>query len=255
MKAGYIATLIISLLAKWICKGMFWYLLFAHFAADYPLQPNWMAKNKTRMDILVLHVGIHFLLYILVVLSISWALLLSTWSYLLLLTFLHFVIDMVKNQVNRRKPEWVGGPYLIDQAAHYLTIFLVVWLVESQVEQSLIAIESTWVVYAAAYLIVTYVWYISERILVKENEQYRREIIAHFWPRMAARSLLLSIMMLLWRNFGGTGVQAGIILQFFAAALMAQISRERTNWLNLRAVITDVSAAALGLMYIVIGTG
>lgn len=233
---------------------MFWYLLFAHFAADYPLQPNWMAKNKTRIDILVLHVGIHFFLYLLVVLSISWSLLLSTWPYLLLLAFLHFVIDVIKIQVNRRKPEWVGGPYLIDQAAHYLTIYLIVRLIDAQVDPSLTMIEPTWVVYAAAYLIVTYVWYISERILVKGNAQYRHEMLAHHWPRMIARALLLSLMMLLWRNFGGAGVRAGFLLQLMGAALMTQISKERTNWFNLRAIVTDISAAAIGLVYIVLGT-
>lgn len=230
-------------------------MLFAHFAADYPFQSNWMVRNKTRTSILVLHVFIHFLVYSVIVLTISWELLSATWYYLLLLALLHFGIDTVKNQVSRMKPEWIAGSYLVDQFAHFVTIYLVAGLVQSRADQMLITIVPAWPVYAAAYLIVTYVWFVSERIFAEGNARQRQEVIAYSWPRMIARAVFLSLMMLAWRGFGGAEVQAGVIWQFFASSVLAYFSLKRITWLNTRTVTSDIAAVLVGLAYIIIGTG
>jgi hypothetical protein len=99
---------------------MIWHLFLAHFLADYPLQTSWMAHNKWRPYVLIAHVGIHFL----VMLLLAGAARAAVWPYLLALALAHLLIDAGKNTVHRLRPGWVIGPYVVDQLVHYLTIVL-----------------------------------------------------------------------------------------------------------------------------------
>jgi hypothetical protein len=176
---------------------MVWYLLLAHFIADYPLQPNWMVRHKVHLWALSLHVGVHLIVMLAIVGQVRQVI----WPQILVLALAHFIIDVGKNTVYRYKPEWVIAPYLIDQLFHYISIWLIsVWI--GRVHGSLpLPLAETWVILIIGYLLVTYVWYITENILSYANPGYRLELKTQLWSRMVIRAGLLTGLVFLWRPF------------------------------------------------------
>ncbi len=202
---------------------LFWHLLLAHFIADYPLQTRWMVLNKQRLPILVLHVGIHFLV-MLVLFG------LKLWPYILALAGIHFVIDFTKNMVNARRPEWVLMPYIVDQGIHYLTIWAVALWIGRTTGIATPPFSTEIAVYATGYLVATHVWFISERILAHTQPQYQEEVIAQAWPRMVIRASLLSLV--LWLARGSPSETAMLM-----TVSMVPYIRSTHAW---RALLTDV---------------
>ncbi len=87
-------------------------LVLAHLITDFLLQSDWMIRHKTRPQVLVLHV--------LIVASLSWALLglPPAPGLIALIAATHLVIDAAKLR-------WGGGgfrPFAIDQGAHLAAI-------------------------------------------------------------------------------------------------------------------------------------
>jgi hypothetical protein len=175
---------------------MTWYLLLAHFIADYPLQPNWMARNKRKPHVMFGHISIHFLVMLLLAGEARRA----VWPFLLALAMTHLVIDIGKETVHWLRPAWVIGPYVIDQLFHYLTIFLTGAWIAGQAGQVELPFTPEVAILAATYLAGTYVWFISERIFAHADESYRGEVQTQLWPRMATRAVMLSVMLwiLIW---------------------------------------------------------
>lgn len=167
---------------------MFWHLILAHFLADYPLQTNWMVANKRQPPVLLLHISIHFVVMFLVVGASRWV----VWPFLLLLASIHLIIDVGKITLNARRPDWVILPYVIDQILHVVSITgIAYWTVQS-ISNTALPFSPQLAVFATAYLLVTYVWYISERVMTYATPDYRQELVAQAWPRMFARGLFLS---------------------------------------------------------------
>lgn len=175
---------------------MFWLLAFAHLAADYPLQPNWMAAQKYRPGILALHAGVHFG----VMAVVTGALRQGFWPHLLGLAAIHFAIDSGKNLANQRWPEWIVLPYTVDQLLHYVSIGLAAGWIERQGFGDGVDAPQSWLIYAIAYLLVTYVWFVTERVLATGDAAYRRQVIEQLWPRMIARAVFFSVFVVAWRG-------------------------------------------------------
>jgi hypothetical protein len=176
---------------------MFWTLWLAHLIGDYPLQTDWIMKNKRSLKGLGMHVAIHLLL-LLILAGENLPLL---WPYILLVAFLHLLIDVFKNWVWARWPDWVAGPYLFDQFLHALTLLLVVALVKRAYPSINLMDYGSWTIYACGFLLATYVWYISERVLVHADPAYQEEVLSSRWSRMAARALLLAAFLALGQGF------------------------------------------------------
>ena len=191
---------------------MFWNLLLAHFLADYPLQTHWMAVNKKRAPVLMLHAGIHFVVMMLVCLP-AWK---ALWLYLFILSAVHFGLDYSKISLGKRRPAWVGLPYLFDQLLHYLTLGATVWWIGHTIGVPKLYLRPGLAIIVTAYLLATYVWAISERVLTGSQPEYRQELDAGLWPRMAARALLLTG--LLWLKnpgvLGGERASLGAALPY-----------------------------------------
>jgi len=215
---------------------MFWHLLLAHFLADYPLQPNWMAANKHRPLVLLLHVCIHLVVMLLVVGTSRQKL----WPFLLLLASIHFIIDMGKIMLNARSPDWVILPYLIDQLLHYISIAGITYWIGRTITIAVLPFNSQLTIIAIAYLLVTYVWYISERVMTYAAPDYRQELVAQAWPRMFVRAIFLSGF--LWF------VRPRIIDQGNPAALIA-LPYVASRY-GRRAILIDLLVAAGGLIFI-----
>jgi hypothetical protein len=89
-------------------------LAFGHLVGDFLLQADWMVRDKGKLHVLAAHVG--------VVLACTWAALgFAPQPLLIVLLYLaHFAIDWSKLHLGGRGL----GPFVADQAAHFVTIAL-----------------------------------------------------------------------------------------------------------------------------------
>jgi hypothetical protein len=137
-----------------------------------------------------LHVAIH--LAVLLVLCLPYTA--ELWPFLLALAAAHFAIDAFKNLLAKRRPQWINGPYLFDQLLHILSI----WAIAAWATAKLPGgwpVQRSWQVYLIAFLLVTFVCYISERVLYHANPEYQHELFEQRWTRMATRAILLALLM------------------------------------------------------------
>jgi hypothetical protein len=190
--------------------AMIWYLLFAHFLADYPLQPAWMVLNKTRPWALLLHILIHWG----VMLGLFWASFPKIWPYITILAGIHLGIDIGKNWFNVHHPEWTVRSYLIDQLCHVISIYLVAaWMIHNNVSSSQLPLDQAIVVVGLGLLWVTYVWLITERIIVRGRlDEWLSAAPQQEWSRLFFRASLLA-MLLIGSNLISP-VSASLLLQY-----------------------------------------
>ena len=215
---------------------MFWFLLFAHLLADFPLQSNWIVDNKDWTSVRLLHVSFHFLISLVFVLFFVP----EAWPLLVLLASIHFLIDSGKNYVNRFKPSWIIFPYLFDQILHILSIILIAIMITRISDVPPFAIQPVWLILSIVYLFVTYVWYISERTLTFRNKDYFQQVVDKEWPRMVARPVFLKVPIIMWHN---TPKYFGVSALVFPYNL---------RYFGLRAFITDILISGLGAMFFLV---
>ncbi len=168
---------------------MFWTLGLAHVVADYPLQTDGLVRVKRHWAGLLLHVVIHFLMMLL----LSGRHSLIIWPQLVVLTAAHYAIDAFKNFESRRWPRIVVRPYVLDQLLHIVSIALVAAWIQSAHG---VYRDQAWMVYAIAYLGVTHVWFITERIVARREPAYEQAVDAYRWPRQAVRAGALTLFLL-----------------------------------------------------------
>jgi hypothetical protein len=215
---------------------MLWTLMLAHLLADYPLQTDWMVKMKRTWQGLTLHVAIHFVTMIVLLWPASAAL----WPYLLVLAGLHFAIDTLKNLLSIWRPQWVIRTYAADQLLHLLSIWLIATWIEQAAPAPTPLLGGTPVIYAIGYLLATYVWSISERILAHMNPAYQAEVELQLWPRMALRAALLTVILLGSRLAAGTTAIAAVAIFY----LSSQFGR--------RALLTDIGVTFGSVTFILL---
>ncbi len=178
---------------------MLWTLVLAHLTADYPLQSASLVQAKREWRGLVIHIAIHF--------AVLMALTLGAWGdalpYVTALTLAHFAIDALKNAVTRRAPGRQVSIYFIDQLFHLVSILLISgWAVRASPGLQL-PLAGQWQIYAVGLMLVTYIWFITERIIYHDSETYLAEIEALFVPRMLSRLALMAVFLLAWRTVSG----------------------------------------------------
>ena len=170
---------------------MFWRLFLAHLIGDYPLQSEWLIENKRSIWGLSLHTAIHLAVTLFVLGSAS----VEAWPKVLVLVLIHFLVDLAKSFLVSRWPKHAALQYVADQFLHFLSIFFVARWIESDLQPSLMPANNIWPIYAIGYLVVTYVWHITERLFTVENETYQKELEQDYWSRMVARAVLLTFFL------------------------------------------------------------
>jgi hypothetical protein len=175
---------------------IFWHLLFAHLLSDYPLQSEWLIENKRSPWGIGLHVSIHFVVMFILVGPAREAI----WPKLILLTGVHFLLDFGKGALAGRWPKRAIAQYAIDQLLHIISIFIVSYWIDHSLNPNLMPVNQIWPIYANAYLIATYVWFITERIMYTGDVAYLREVEAQFWSRMLARAAMLTAFLFVGRR-------------------------------------------------------
>jgi hypothetical protein len=198
---------------------MFWRLFLAHLLGDYPLQSEWLIENKRSFWGLSLHIVIHLAVMLLVIGAAS----LEAWPMLLVLALAHVFLDLTKPYLGARWPKQAKLLYVGDQMLHILSIFLVANWIERSLPPSLLLVNNTWAIYAIGYLIVTYVWYITERQFTEQDEKYQKELEQHFWSRMVTRAGLLTLFL-----FAGQSLEIVIGAMAIRLPYMAGPYRRRT---------------------------
>jgi hypothetical protein len=215
---------------------LFWHLFLAHLLADYPLQPYWIVLHKDRWWVLGLHVATHFLVTFVLVGAARTV----VWPYILLLALIHYLLDRLKIASSRWWPSWVILPYAIDQALHLMLLAWITSLMLRQVTPGTLPLGSIWVIYAIAYLLVTHVWFVSERILAYADREYREKVNETAWPRMLARAGILSLALVGWNALAPPRF-AGVSPVWWPY---------RPDGYRRRELFTDVSVSLGGLIFI-----
>lgn len=216
---------------------MFWYLLLAHFIGDYPLQSDWMVANRNKARVRLLHGTIHLAVMLLFTFPIS----LRVWTWLLIVSALHMSIDFSKGWLSARRPRWNRWLYVVDQALHYLILAgLSVCIGPSAAEQ--LPIPGLVVLLAIGFLLVSYIWMISERVLFAgqpgASEMHERAV-----PRAWVRCGLLAIVLLGW--YAVFPVSLAILIHFPYPA----------NRIGIRALVIDVLVIAIVAFFVVLAGG
>jgi hypothetical protein len=185
---------------------MFWRLFLAHLLGDYLFQPDWLVANKRRIWGLSLHVVIHFAAMVLLVgISIK-----DVWPKLLILTFIHLGTDWAKIYLNEVSEKNTALPYVIDQIIHIVILgFVAIWI-EGDLAVAFTSVKDLWPIYASGYLVVTYVWHITERKLYGKDKTYLNESEGGSWSRMITRAILLTV----WLFVGERLKFASLLLPF-----------------------------------------
>lgn len=171
---------------------MIWFMLLAHFIGDFPLQPDWMVRRKSNFWVLLLHVSIHFVLMMVLVGSVR----IVIWPFLFLLNLVHLVQDYLKILLTNLRPNRIVFLFFADQVLHSGAIFGTVVLIKTIRPEINIQGNSAWPIIAIAYLVVSYTWYISERVINYANTEYLQDIKNTKIPRMFARSGFVSLFFL-----------------------------------------------------------
>lgn len=171
---------------------MFWTILLAHAIADYPLQPNWLVAAKKTWSGLTLHIIVH-LITMLILVGAARAI---VWPYLVFLSIIHFIIDVGKNLFSKQKPDWIITGYLSDQVIHILSIGLVVAIIKTQPNYIYPAITPLLTIYILGYLLVSHVWFITERVFAYKDVPYQQVLNQTSIMRILSRIVLLSSLLL-----------------------------------------------------------
>lgn len=190
--------------------------------------------NKNRSAVLFLHVSIHFLVSLIIVLIYVP----RAWPIVILLGGIHFLIDTGKNYVNETKPGWVIGPYIFDQFLHILSIIFVASLITRLTNVPPFAIQPLWLIVLIVYLVVTYVWYISERIIAFHNQAYFQQVVNKEWSRMLARAIFLTVPLMVWPYISNSIGISALVFPY-----------KKQNF-GIRALLTDILIAGCGAIFI-----
>jgi len=218
---------------------MFWLLLFAHFLADYPFQPDRLVAAKRSWIGQVIHAFIHLVVTVILVGAVRTRI----WPALIVLTFTHLMIDIGKSALSKIRPQWVVAPYFIDQLLHIVSIWIVAQWISTQIPETLAPDTTRLIIYGIAYLITTIVWYVSERMITWANPQYRTQVQEQSWSRMISRAVLFSLFLFL---LGMAPFQGRIQSSLLVTAAIPYLSGQY----RLRPFLTDVGVALVGVIFV-----
>jgi len=217
---------------------MFWHLFLAHLIGDYPLQSEWLVENKRSLWGLSLHTAIHLAVTLLVLGSAS----AEAWPKVLLLIIIHFLLDLTKSSLLSKWPTHAALQYVIDQVLHIVSIFLVARWIASDLDPMLMPVNTIWPVYAIGYLMVTYVWYITERLFTVDDAVYQTELENQFWPRMITRAVMLTLFL-----FVGQSLEIALVGMALQMPYRSGSYRRRT-------VVVDVLVSLVITIFILLAS-
>ncbi len=192
----------------------------------------WLVRSKSQMWGLLLHGSIHLLTLLLLVGTFRT----EIWPQILALAIFHFFVDVVKYRATEGRPEWTVSSYFIDQTVHILSIIVVTAWINTIVPEAGAAFNTALLIYISGYIVVTHVWFVTEKTITHAESEYNEEVQMTLWPRMISRATFLTVLLAV----GAFGI--GI-----AAAVQLPYSRDTHRR---RALITDLVVVVVGAVFI-----
>jgi hypothetical protein len=154
----------------------------------------------------------------------------------LALAIFHFFVDVVKYRTTEGRPEWTVSSYFIDQTVHILSIIVVTAWINTIVPEAGAAFNTALLIYISGYIVVTHVWFVTEKTITHAESEYNEEVQTTLWPRMISRATFLTVLLAV----GAFGI--GI-----AAAVQLPYSKDTHRR---RALITDLVVVVVGAVFI-----
>ncbi|NIR63072.1 MAG: hypothetical protein GWO08_15015, partial [Gammaproteobacteria bacterium] len=145
--------------------------------------------------------------------------------------------DRVKNNITNKRPNWIAPGFIIDQMMHFIVIWSAVGLFFLTTDSIAGTDAPLWVMIALAYVCITFVWFVIERILNLSNSEYLQSINKTKFPRMLSRAGLVSVYLLIW-NWTTAG---------FSLFISSPYPRSKFRQ---RAVVTDVSVSLIAMIFL-----
>lgn len=217
---------------------MFWTLLLAHFIGDYFLQTDWMVRNRDKFWVLTLHASIHLGVMLLLI-GVSRS---EYWPLISLLALIHMGQDALKIVLVQKRPDWSVMAYILDQILHYIFIWVFIWVFQMGAGTITMAQKPAWVMIAISYLLVTYVWFVSERALNLSNSDYVLKLNDTKFSRMVTRAGMVSLFLF---------IRAWV---FPGLAMVFPSPYSSTEYRH-RFLLTDVGVSIFGIIFLLWALG
>ncbi len=173
-----------------------WLAYLAHYLSDYPLQTNWVYRQKCKGWIGGLPHGF-ITLILLVICLLPWLNNLIVWVFIGIITLSHYIQDYFKIRLCHRYGHLITG-YFIDQGLHVLWIFIAWYRLVRPIEMvpfiPLPDILNTVTILSFMGAIwVTFVWEVT--ILICQREKSFRPNIKKMGIRLIIYSVLLGLFL------------------------------------------------------------
>jgi len=178
---------------------IFLYLLFAHFVADFLLQPRVLIRWKHESWIgTAYHIGVHFVASLVVLLPFMPNL--GVLFAILLIIAAHFLIDLIKLFFEERADKFLLT-FLVDQAAHIVSLALGAFLIKDVAlnlhSDGMIISFFYWVytdfafiVGACLLLLITYVY----ELMVFQLYRKKNTVFKPNYKSMAGRVIIWGVL-------------------------------------------------------------
>ncbi len=130
---------------------LFWRLILAHLLADFTLQTNKIAEEKSKR---LFGVIIHSLIFLILSFSLCIRFLDKNWIFVVVIAFSHFLIDTVR-MVGIKKYKKTDNVlfFILDQVLHITIIFLI-W--KFYLVFSAPLLRERWAIILSLYIIATH---------------------------------------------------------------------------------------------------
>ncbi len=172
---------------------MFWLLLLSHILADYPLQTDGMVRAKKQLSGLLMHVFIHFVTMLAILTYMTELEVDSCFMLALSISCLHLAIDHWKNVLSRLQSTWGIFTYLQDQSLHLISLVVVCFIYQQVDLIELFSVENQLVFDVIGFVLITHIWFVTERVFAKNNTIKLQWLNRMMWPRMMSRGLIYSL--------------------------------------------------------------
>jgi hypothetical protein len=169
----------------------------------------WLVRSKSQLWGLVLHASIHLLTMLLLVGAFRS----EIWPQVLALATFHFVVDVMKYRLTDAHPKWVTSSYFIDQTVHVLSIIVVAAWIDAIVPEAGAAFDTALLITISGYILITHVWFVTEKTVTHAQTGYNQEVQSTLWPRMIARATFLTILVAVGTY--GFGIAAALQLPYY----------------------------------------
>jgi len=238
---------------------LFLHMVLAHFIADYPLQTDRIYCYKLKhLKGQLLHAGIHFIVFFLFLLPYLGHS--SVWIYLLIVTFSHLLIDILKvSLIDKTKLNQLAT-YTLDQVFHIgvaATVFFFPFVREIPQASPSPLFSWYWDETVIAFLIgLIFASYFTTYFLAcwqdmnKELEHDDGYILKPFqkYYGMVERGLLMSLVVLV-NGWGILFIPVLVALRFPVYKWLKQIGKKLNGFLSLKELLVgSVFSVVAGLI-------